>query len=93
MITPIIVPMRVAVSAVSIPMSAAVDQVNLPMSIGVAITTVEADPYDGPYEVTPSFSEQTLATNQKFMLNNVIVYEIPVTRTSNPQGGLTVIIG
>lgn len=82
MITPIIVPMQVAASTVEIP-----------MEVEVAFQFVEGDEYEGPYTVTPSFSEQTLATNQKLMLDNVTVYEIPVTRTSNPQGGLTVIIG
>lgn len=77
MITPIIVPMRVAVSAVSIPMSVAVDQVNVPMSIGVAITTVEADPYDGPYEVTPTQETQVLYTENKLMQHPVTINPIP----------------
>lgn len=82
MITPIIVPMQVAVS-----------EIELPMALDVSFSIVDADPYEGEYTVTPSLSEQTLTTNQKLMLDNVTVYEIPVTRTSNPQGGLTVIIG
>lgn len=82
MITPIIVPMQVAASTVEIP-----------MEVEVAFQLIDGDEYEGPYTVTPGFSEQTLATNQKLMLDNVTVYEIPVTRTSNPQGGLTVIIG
>lgn len=82
MITPIIVPMQVAASTVEIP-----------MEVEVAFQFVEGDEYEGPYTVTPHFLEQSLATTGKLMTDDVTVYEIPVTRTSNPQGGLTVIIG
>jgi hypothetical protein len=36
---------------------------------------------------------QTLDTDRKLMADDVTVYEIPVTRTSNPQDGVTVLIG
>ena len=51
------------------------------------------DTYDGSYEVTPRVHAQTLETEGKKMADDVTVYEIPVTRTSNLQGGLTVLIG
>lgn len=60
-------------------------------TLGVVANTIET--YDGPYEMTPRVYSQMLETEGKQMLNNVTVYEIPVTRTSNPQGGLTVLIG
>lgn len=50
-------------------------------------------PYTGDYVVTPHFAEQTLPTNGKQMLHDVTVLEIPVVRTTNPQGGQTVVIG
>lgn len=49
--------------------------------------------YTGDYEITPSFEEQTLYTSGKKMSDDVTVHEIPIVRTSNPQGGWTVLIG
>ena len=49
--------------------------------------------YDGEYEITPSLDEQTLETANKTMIDDVTVHQIPITRTSNPEGGLTVLIG
>ena len=54
---------------------------------------VPAEPYEGDYEVTPRVYAQSLDTDGKLMMDDVTVYEIPVTRTTNPQGGLTVLIG
>ena len=56
-------------------------------------TMVGAEAYDGSYEVTPRVYAQTLSTDNKLMEDDVTVHEIPVTRTSNPEGGLTVLIG
>ena len=50
-------------------------------------------PYTGDYEVTPAFVEQTLNTMGKSMSDNVTVHQIAVTRTTNPYGGQTVLIG
>ena len=49
--------------------------------------------YGGPYEVTPRLYAQSLDTDGKLMEDDVTVYEIPVTRTTNPHGGQTVLIG
>ena len=50
--------------------------------------------YTGQYEVTPIlYDEQELRTKDKHMLDNVTVKEIPVTWTTNPYGGNTVVIG
>lgn len=62
-------------------------QGSLSLGAGTAIT------YEGPYEVTPRLTEQTLATQSKLMQDNVTVYEIPVVRTSNLYDGITVVIG
>ncbi len=53
----------------------------------------EIEPYEGSYEVTPSLSEQILQTAQKKMSQNVIIHEIPISKTLNERGGYTVIIG
>lgn len=51
------------------------------------------DPYEGPYVVTPKFQEQTLATKDKNMEEDVIVEEIAVVKVGNTGGGYTVTIG
>lgn len=49
--------------------------------------------YDGEYEVTPDFNEQTLETRGLLMADDVSVHAIQVSRTTNPSGGTTVFIG
>ena len=49
--------------------------------------------YDGTYEVTPTFSRQTLNTHDKLMTDDLTVRPIEVSRTSNLQGGNTIFIG
>lgn len=49
--------------------------------------------YGGEYEVTPRLYAQYLDTDGKYMEDDVTVYEIPITRTSNQYGGQTVVIG
>ena len=49
--------------------------------------------YDGTYEVTPTFSRQTLNTHNKLMTDDFTVRAIEVSRISNPQGGNTIFIG
>ena len=63
------------------------------IKIKMGTVVYPTDPYTGEYVVTPHFSEQTLPTNGKQMLHDVTVLEIPVVRTSNLQGGQTVVIG
>ena len=54
---------------------------------------VGAETYAGSYEVTPRLYAQSLDTDGKLMEDDVTVYEIPISRTTNPTGGLTVLIG
>ena len=49
--------------------------------------------YAGPYVVTPTFSDQTLETNNKLMTSDVEVEAIYVSVVQNPAGGNTVYIG
>lgn len=57
------------------------------------IVSFEVDPYEGEYEVTPRLDSQTLDTDGKVMVEDLIVHEIPVVKTTNIQGGQTVLIG
>lgn len=63
------------------------------VSIGADIATVQPNPYTGETEVTPNFSEQTLQTRNKTMLDDVTVHAIPVDQTINASDGYTVTIG
>lgn len=57
------------------------------------LISFDADPYEGEYEVTPRLGSQTLDTDGKVMVEDLIVHEIPVVKTTNIQGGQTVLIG
>lgn len=48
--------------------------------------------YEGPYDVTPKVTAQTLQTAQKLMREDVSVREIPYFDVSNPAGGNTIYI-
>ena len=50
------------------------------------------EPYAGEYEITPTTSEQTLATKRKLLRDDVTVHSIPYVETTNEQGGFTVSI-
>ena len=49
--------------------------------------------FDGPYEVKPTFENQTLKTKNMAMKDDVEIKPISVTKVSNQSGGNTVIIG
>lgn len=52
------------------------------------------DFYNGPYNVRPIlYNGQRLETKQKILTDDVTVEAIPVTTTTNPYGGQTVVIG
>lgn len=89
----ITVEMSVATYDDTLPMDVTSSNETIDMSIGAAYEMREGDPYDGPYEVTPRLHVQSLETDGKLMEDDVTVYEIPVTRTTNPHGGQTVLIG
>lgn len=49
--------------------------------------------FDGPYQVKPTFENQTLKTKNMAMKDDVEIKPISVTKVSNQSGGNTVIIG
>ena len=51
------------------------------------------DWYEGPYEVTPSTSSQTLSTSNLAMSEDVEINEIPYHEVTNLSGGKTATIG
>jgi hypothetical protein len=55
--------------------------------------TVESvERYDGDYNVTPATTPKTLATKEKFMVDDVTIQAIPFFEVSNTSGGNTVYI-
>lgn len=48
--------------------------------------------WGGPYSVTPRLAEQTLATTDHVMRDDLTVEGIPSYRTTNIGGGYTVVI-
>lgn len=89
----ITIPMEVQAEGIVVQMEIGTDSQTIGMSVGAEYNMIEGDPYEGTYEVTPRVYAQSLETDGKLMSDDVTIYEIPVTRTSNPQGGLTVLIG
>ena len=89
----ITIPMKVSATEVTLPMSVTSSAQVIPMTISAAYITRAAPLYEGDYQVTPRLYQQELETDGKLMEDDVTVYEIPVARTTNPTGGLTVVIG
>ena len=57
------------------------------------VQVIDHDPYEGPYNVNPTWRQIQLETQNKLMKRNVIVNEIKEERVTNPGGGFTVTIG
>lgn len=62
------------------------------LGVFYAVTQHDTDVYTGEYVVIPKVIEQTLETQNKLMLDDVTVKEVPYYETSNTSGGLTVYI-
>ena len=54
--------------------------------------SINADVYNGDYEVLPAVDAKKLETKHKFMQDNVTVLAIPYYEVSNDQNGFTAII-
>lgn len=54
---------------------------------------IDVPEYEGDYEVTPTFEDIVLLTQDKRMTDNLTVKEIPVHTVSNLSGGYTITIG
>lgn len=67
----------------------------IPSEMASAILQIitQSPDYTGAYTVTPTSSDQTLATANKHMTNDVTVFKIPKNVETNTAGGQTVTIG
>ena len=68
----------------------------LTASMGAVVVVVEdishLPQYDGPYEITPRVTAQTLPTARKILTDDLTVREIPRYDVSNTAGGKTIFI-
>lgn len=60
---------------------------------GVSISQDSAEAYEGSYTVSSSAAEQTLATANKKMTEDLQILPIPTFEVENQAGGKTFIIG
>ena len=72
---------------------AILEDYEIEIEVEAEVVGTGGDPYMGEYAVTPRLTEQTLPTQYKVMMDDVLVRGIPITETSNPYGGKTVLIG
>lgn len=68
-----------------------VDQLN--GNIGAKTINVGGRPYEGEYEVNPTFNKQELNTRGAILQENIVVNSISVNKSANSSGGNTVVIG
>lgn len=62
-------------------------------AVQVVSVRPEMDYYEGSYEVVPTVTAQQLETKQKFLVDDIVIREIPFFNVSNTAGGNTVYIG
>lgn len=61
---------------------------------GSLSTNIIVGTYEGDYEVTSKpFEDQLLKTENCTLTNDILVKKIPISETTNPDGGITVYIG
>ena len=89
----IVVPMRVQAEPTVVPMTIGSDGQTIGMTIGAGYSVVQAQEYDGPYEVIPkAHTDQILETEGLFMTDDVTVFKVPYYETSNLFDGKTAYI-
>lgn len=89
----ITIPMRVQTEGITVPMTVGSDGQTIGMQIGAGYSVVQAQEYEGSYEVIPkAHTEQILETEGLMMTDNVTVYKVPYYETSNLFDGKTAYI-
>lgn len=73
--------------------SATIEKNQLFGNIGVKTINVGGRPYEGEYEVNPTFKKQELNTKGAILQENIVVNSISVNKSANSSGGNTVVIG
>ena len=70
------VPVTVAVSAVSIPASVSESSVSVPASPSLVVE-IGGVPYSGSYDFTPTDEVQTIACEDRLMMQDITIQPIP----------------
>lgn len=68
-------------------------EVNVEQDIIIVPVYEDAPLYEGEYDATPRFVEQTLPTSHKLLEEDITIKGIPYHEVSNNSGGTTVTIG
>lgn len=66
--------------------------INMRVSDAEVVYSSAGDPYTGSYTITPKVNEQTMATRNKLMQDNITIKAIPFYETDNSLG-TTIYIG
>ena len=69
------------------------EALDVELETAIQVSTITGDIYEGSYDVTPSFEQQSLETRNKTMKDDVTIQPIAVSRTQNLAGGTTIYIG
>ena len=62
-------------------------------NVGAKTINIGGRPYEGQYEVKPTFTMQTLSTKGATLEGDVTVHQISINKTANNAGGNTIVIG
>lgn len=76
---------------ISVKVNDILKDINVDFDSGIEVE--EHEKYSGEYVVTPTAGIQELQTENKLMINDVVVKAIPFEAVSNDAGGKTVTIG
>ena len=70
-----------------------IQRTRLEGNIGAKTINVGGRPYEGEYDVNPTFKKQELNTRGAILQENIVVNSISVNKSANSSGGNTVVIG
>jgi hypothetical protein len=62
-------------------------------NVGAKTINIGGRPYEGQYEVKPTFTMQTLSTKGATLECDITVHQISINKTANNAGGNTIVIG
>lgn len=83
---PIVVPMTIAEDGQTLALGVSSDEA-LTFGLGIAVTTIAGEHYDGEYEVTPrAYDPVILETSGKVMDDDVTVLRVPYHVNNNLYG-------
>ena len=73
---PVIVPVKISTTATTIPVTVKTDVLQ-DVTFGYSVNFVGAEPYDGPYQYTPTMEEQIVPIYNKRATQDIVIDPIP----------------